>query len=132
MSDGKSGFRHYNGLGETCGNMISSVRAPVLNIIDAIWVSQSALKGYPASTTTRVNQILAGQDPVALDYFSAKHILYPIDENPRHHPDFSGVDAWLTEARDTINDLGGINDEDSGILVGEVTKEEKKMRVYEG
>ena len=38
MSDGQSSFRHYTGLGETCGKMIASVRPPVLNIVDAMWV----------------------------------------------------------------------------------------------
>ena len=51
MSDGNSDFRHYGGLGETCGKMFVSVHTPVLNIMDAIWVSQGALTGYPASAT---------------------------------------------------------------------------------
>lgn len=75
MSDGQSGFRHYQGLGETCGKMVVSVRTPVLNIIDAIWVSYSSITGYPQSTTFRADQILASQDPVALDYWAAKYIL---------------------------------------------------------
>ena len=48
MADGNSGFRHYAGLGETCGKMMVSVRPPVLNIVDAIWVSHKAITGYPA------------------------------------------------------------------------------------
>ncbi|RPI98184.1 MAG: DUF362 domain-containing protein, partial [Candidatus Aminicenantes bacterium] len=69
MLDGQSSFRHYGGLGETCGKMMVSVHTPVLNIIDAIWVSHGALTGYPASATHRSNAIVAGQDPVALDYW---------------------------------------------------------------
>ncbi|MCP4203622.1 MAG: DUF362 domain-containing protein, partial [bacterium] len=92
-------YRHYSGLGETCGKMMVSVRTPVLNIIDAIWVSHLALSGFPEVTTTRVNRLAASQDPVALDYWAAKDILYPIDENPRHHPDFEGIKAWLEPAR---------------------------------
>ena len=80
-----------------------SVRTPVLNIVDATWVSYSSLAGYPASTTFRANQILASQDPVALDYWAAKYIMYPISQSPRHLPTFSGIDQWLTSARDTIN-----------------------------
>jgi Domain of unknown function (DUF362) len=45
MSDGQSGGRHYGQLGETCGKMMASVVKPVLNIIDAIWVSYSSLTG---------------------------------------------------------------------------------------
>ena len=127
MSDGQSSFRHYSGLGETCGKMAVSVRTPVLNIIDAIWVSYSSITGYPASTTLRANQILASQDPVALDYWAAKYIMYPISKSSRHLPTFSGIDQWLSGARDIINGRGGIYHPDSGILVGSLTKNESEM-----
>jgi hypothetical protein len=130
MSDGQSGFRHYGGLGETCGKIMVSVRTPVLNIIDATWVSYSSLAGYPPSTTFRANQILAGQDPVALDYWAAKYVLYPIDNNPRHDPSFTGIDQWLTNARDTINGRGGLYNPNSGIQVGLVTKNEPEMSAF--
>ena len=130
MADGQSGFRHYGGLGETCGKMIVSVRTPVLNIIDAIWVSHSALAGYPVDTTFRANQILASQDPVALDYWAAKYIMYPISHSPRHHPTFSGIDLWLTNAQAMINGRGGLYDASSGIFVSQVTKNEEEMEVF--
>jgi len=78
MSDGQSTFRHYSGLGETCGKLMVSVRAPVLNILDAIWVPYSSLTGYPANTTSRANQILASQDPVALDYWRRNTSCIPL------------------------------------------------------
>jgi hypothetical protein len=127
MADGQSSFRHYTGLGETCGKMMLSVRTPVLNIIDAIWISHSSLAGYPATTTHRSNQVLASQDPVALDYWAAKYVLYPVDNNSRHHPAFPGIDQWLTGARDTINGRGGLNDPNAGITVSQVTKNEDEM-----
>jgi uncharacterized protein (DUF362 family) len=129
MGDGQSGFRHYQGLGETCGKMIASVRSPVLNLLDALWVSHSSLTGYPADTTFRANQILASQDPVALDYWAAKYILYAIDNNPRHHPDFPGIAQWLTDARDTINTRGGLNSPDGSLLLNRVTQTENEMSV---
>lgn len=129
MSDGQSGFRHYSGLGETSGKMVASVRTPILNILGAIWVSYSSIAGYPADTTFRANQILASQDPVALDYWAAKYIFYPISNNPRHLPTFPGIDQWLTSARDTINGRGGLYNPDSGILVDRVTKNENEMTV---
>jgi len=132
MSDGQVGPRHYGKLGKTCGTMMASVATPVLNIIDAIWVSYSSLKGYPAETTFRANQILASQDPVAADYLAAKHILHPVDGNFRHHPDFSGISSWLDQARDTINARGGLADAEKGVLVGRVTKNEAEMRVRDG
>jgi uncharacterized protein (DUF362 family) len=127
MSDGQSGIRHYSRLGETCGKMMASVATPVLNIIDAVWVPYSTLGGYPASTTFRANQLLASQDPVAADYWAAKYILYPVNSNPRHHPDFAGIDRWLVQARNTINDRGGLLDPEKGILVDRVTKKEEEM-----
>jgi hypothetical protein len=127
----QSGFRHYAGLGETCGKMVASVRAPVLNIIDAIWVSHGSLGGYPKSTTTRINQIIASQDPVALDHWAAKYILYPINGNQRHHPSFPGIAAWLNSAALTINGRGGLYNPDNGLFVQNVTKDETKMVAYE-
>jgi len=129
MADGQVPFRHYDGLGESCGKMVVSVRTPVLNIIDAIWVSYKSITGYPLDATCRVNQLLASQDPVALDYWAAKYILYPINLNFRHHPDFPNIDRWLTAARDTINDRQGILNRGAGIQVGQVTKDENLMRV---
>lgn len=131
MSDGQSGFRHYGGLGETTGKMMVTVHTPVLNIMDAIWVSQSALEGYPASATFRANKIVASQDPVALDYWAALHILYPIDNNANHRPDYAGIDAWLSSALSTINGRGGFSGGSRGILVKDTTKTESQMTLYE-
>jgi hypothetical protein len=130
MADGHVAERHYAGLGQTCAEMFASVRAPVLNVMDATWVSHASLGGYPPQTTTRVNQIMASQDPVALDYLAAKEILYPIDGNPRHHPDFPGIRQWLTAARDRINELGGLSDPEGCLSQRQVTLDESLMRVH--
>jgi uncharacterized protein (DUF362 family) len=131
MSDGQHSFRHYNGLGETCGKMMVSVHTPVLNIMDAIWVSHGSLTGYPASATFRADTVVASQDPVALDYWTAKYILYPINNNYRHHPDFAGIDTWLTAARDIIVNRGGFTQKSRGILVETPTKTESEMALHE-
>jgi uncharacterized protein (DUF362 family) len=131
MSDGQWNFRHYSGLGETSGKMMVSVHTPVLNIMDGIWVSQGAVEGYPESATFRANQIVASQDPVALDYWAAKYILYPIDNNDRHSPDFPTIATWLTGAMDTINGRGGFSGLDRGILIKNTTKTESNMRLYQ-
>jgi hypothetical protein len=130
MADGYSGERHYGGLGEACGKMMVSVRPPVLNIIDAIWVSHLALAGYPADKTRKRNTLLASQDPVALDTWAAEHVLYPIDGNPRHHPDHENIQRWLAAAEQTINSRGGLYRPEWGIAVGPVTREEAKMSVH--
>jgi hypothetical protein len=110
MADGRSSERHYEKLGQHCGEMIVKVRAPVLSILDCIWVTQTAWAGYPPEYTTRLNQLLASVDPVALDYWASKHLLYPIDNNEQHHPDkFAALQSHLTQARDVINEAGGIN-----------------------
>jgi uncharacterized protein (DUF362 family) len=132
MRDGHGKYRHYSGLGKTCGKMIASIKSPVLNILDCIWVSHRSLKGHPSDMTVRVDQILASQDPVALDYWAAKYIFYPIDGNERHHPDFPGIDYWLSEARDMINMSGGLYDPENGIFVTKTTKNEQEMNVHEG
>jgi len=130
MSDGYSGIRHYGRLGNTCGKMVVSVRTPVLNIVDAIWVSHLALQGYPAYKTFHARQLLASQDPVAADFWAAKHILYPIDRNPRHRPSATSVNTWLTQALNIINNRGGLYDSEAGIRVGRVTKSVANMNAY--
>lgn len=110
MADGKEGERHYEKLGQHCGKMMVKVRAPVINILDCIWVTQVAWAGYPPENTTRRDQLLASIDPVALDYWASKHLLYPIDNNDEHHPDkFAVLRNHLTQAKDVINSEGGIN-----------------------
>ena len=89
--------------------MIAEVRAPALNILDCIWVTQVRWAGYPPEYTTRLDQLLASVDPIALDYWAAKHLLYPIDDNTEHHPDkYDPLRKHLIKARDVINSKGGI------------------------
>ncbi|UCG00271.1 MAG: DUF362 domain-containing protein [Candidatus Heimdallarchaeota archaeon] len=63
------------------GTLMVEFGLPTLNIIDAIWVNANP---YPSTLTgpytgyseaTRVNILLVGVDPIALDYWAAKHIL---------------------------------------------------------
>jgi uncharacterized protein (DUF362 family) len=109
MADGRRSERHYKKLGDHCGEMIADVRAPTLNILDCIWVTQVRWAGYPPENTTRLDQLLASVDPVALDYWASKHLLYPIDGNIEHHPDkFDDLRDYLVEAMDVINSKGGI------------------------
>ena len=122
-------YLHYSGLGRTCGKMMASVCTPVLNIIDAIWVSHLALSGYPQGMARRRNRLVASQDPVAADYWALKHVLYPIDENSRHHPDFPGIKAWLEPARDLINARGGLWKPGRGVRANLATTDEARMRI---
>ncbi len=110
MADGWRRERHYERLGVHCGEMIAKVRAPVLNVLDCIWVTQVKWAGYPPESTTRLDQLLASLDPVALDYWASKHVLYPIDGNEEHHPDeYQPLRNYLTQVRDQVNAEGGIS-----------------------
>jgi hypothetical protein len=114
MADGHYDIRHYNESGTQCGKMWSLVRIPDLNMLDCIWVSHEMLRGYPPSATLRTNILLAGIDPVALDYYGSKHVLLPLGGSRayRHDPDSSpGLINHLTGAQDFINASGGIGGE---------------------
>ena len=63
------------------GTLFEDFGLPTLNIIDAIWVNANP---YPSDSTgpntryreaTRIDILLAGVDPIALDYWAAKNIL---------------------------------------------------------
>jgi hypothetical protein len=65
------------------------VRRPDLNIVTAEWAGW-AHRTDP-DRATQVRTILAGTDPVALDYYGAKHLVLPLsgrrlDHDP-DHPD---------------------------------------------
>jgi uncharacterized protein (DUF362 family) len=129
MADGYSGYRHYSGLGETCGYIIKNIRFPVLNILDCIWVSYSSLTGYPPSTTSRQNILLASQDPVALDYYAGKNILYPLSKSPYHLPTYGGVSKWLSQAEAVINS-SSVYSTENRIFLRKVTRDEARMKIY--
>ncbi|MBC7247398.1 MAG: DUF362 domain-containing protein [Actinobacteria bacterium] len=71
------------------GRMMNEVIYPCLNILDAIWVSPSHPDGPagPYSKAVRTDILLAGTDPVALDWYAAKHVLLPVSGYGRHDPD---------------------------------------------
>lgn len=121
MYDGTSAKRHYQDLGAQCARMWTEVRAADLNILDCLWVSHgsttvgssyvSGCIGYPPDLTSRQNILLAGHDPVAMDYHANKHILLPLggrsaaSHDPDNNPRLLSV---YTQARDILNAAGGI------------------------
>jgi hypothetical protein len=121
MSDGTSARRHYEDLGSQCARMWTDVRAPDLSILDCIWVSYGSMTaggqnvsgciGYPPSITSRQNTLLAGHDPLALDYHASKHILFPLggENAAAHDPDNNArLLSVYKQAAETINNAGGI------------------------
>lgn len=131
MDDGLGSSRHYDGLGDACGKMVVSVRPPVLNIVDAVWVSPSQLAGYPESAV-KANQLAASQDPVALDFWVAKNILFTISRKAAHSPDHPNIIRWMDSSRDVINARGGLFKPWNGLFLWNVTKDENRMLVYRG
>ena len=104
-------------------------RYPDLNIVDAIWVTPAGGPNAPYDKAVRVDKLLASSDPIALDCYAAKSVLFPVDSNPRHAPDYPGVDRWLTDCMNLVNSLGGIARPSEGIHVSTLTKYESEYRV---
>ena len=114
------------------GTQMVETRFPALNIIDAIWVN--AFPGGGPITlyddATRTNVIIASQDPVALDYWAAKHILLQAAQNTsygRMHSSSMDPDnvssqsfgKWLRLSMEEINQAGY-----------QTTVDEARMNVY--
>lgn len=57
------------------GMEIALIRAPDLNLVDAIWVANES--NYQGSAV-RQNILLASSDPFAVDWFSSEYVLYSI------------------------------------------------------
>ncbi|MFW9779489.1 MAG: DUF362 domain-containing protein [Candidatus Heimdallarchaeota archaeon] len=84
------------------GTLMVECGLPVLSIIDAIWInanpSPSSFQGpsTPYELSTRVNVIIAGRDPVALDYWAAKYVLMKTS-NEIGYEDTRSLDPENTE-----------------------------------
>jgi hypothetical protein len=71
-------------IGAEIGVFLSTVRRAHLNIVTAEYIGLADRIQPPVAQTRAV---LASRDPVALDYHSAKYILYPNSRIPFHNPD---------------------------------------------
>lgn len=72
------GARSHNTVGEGgMGTEMAETRFPILNILDGIWVNAIPGAGprTPYDRASRVNLVAASTDPIALDYWAAKHVL---------------------------------------------------------
>jgi hypothetical protein len=71
-------------LGGAVGHFMKTIREADLNIIAAEYAGHEGRRTKPAHTKT----VLASTDPVALDYYAGKYVLYPLggkragDNNP--------------------------------------------------
>jgi uncharacterized protein (DUF362 family) len=59
------------------GTEIAGTRAPDLNVLDAIWVNSTPDKGPRSNDdeATRLNIIIAGTDPCAVDAWATRNVL---------------------------------------------------------
>ena len=121
------------------GTLMVETGLPTLNIIDAVWVNANPPPfsgmgpGTPYNQATRVNVLMASTDPVALDYWAAKHVLmrtanligytdtHTIDPNNTIRSGVSGeaFGVWLSRTENEIVEGGYA-----------VTSDENKMNVY--
>ncbi|UCH32118.1 MAG: DUF362 domain-containing protein [Candidatus Bathyarchaeota archaeon] len=105
---------HFTVLLGGMGSLFAEVGLPTLNIVDAIWVnanpppSSYAGPSTPYAAATRVNVLLASTDPVALDYWAAKHVLVQTanligyNETNSIDPEESYFGSWLNLAKNEI------------------------------
>jgi hypothetical protein len=61
-------------LGGAVGHFMKTIRSADLNIITAEYAGHEGRKNKPAHTKT----VLASTDPVALDYYAGKYVLFPL------------------------------------------------------
>ena len=95
-------------LGGAVGHFMKTIRRADLNIITAEYAGYEGRKRKPAHTKT----VLASTDPVALDYYAAKYMLYPLggkrakDNNPDNpHGTFRKyLDLCHTQGIGTLNE----------------------------
>ena len=138
--------RYFGGLGNGhtsvgtggMGTLMVETGLPTLNIIDAIWINAnpwpSAYTGpsTPYSIATRVNVLMASTDPVALDYWAAKHVLVQaaglIGYDDTHTLDPDNID------RDGLAEAFGVwlNLSKNELVAGgyDVTTDENRMNIY--
>jgi hypothetical protein len=75
-----SGTMHQRAMAEgLLGIDFGKARFPDLSIIDATWVSAEITTGpnAPYDMCTRLNTLVASQDPIAADYYAGKYVLRP-------------------------------------------------------
>lgn len=86
-------------------HFMKTIRKADLNIVTAEWVGWGHRTEVAKATQTKT--ILASIDPIALDYYGAKHLVYPLSRNRKYHdPDNpnSSVRKFLELALKTLGE----------------------------
>ncbi len=85
------------------GTLMADYGIPTLNILDAIWVNANPVTTAhcgPATSNleaTRINVIMAGVDPIALDYWAGKYVLKQTAELIGNEEDSDTMDPDTTD-----------------------------------
>ncbi len=106
-----SGYYEYAKAGPLAYFM-KTIRKADLNITTAEWVGWGSRTD--TSKAAHMRTILAGTDPVALDYHGAKHYIFPLSRNQEQHdPDFpeSTIARFLGLAQKVLG-KGAFREED--------------------
>jgi len=89
---------HFSVRNGGMGTLMVETRVPILNILDMIWVNANPIESSfdrgpwsTYSTASATDIIGASVDPVALDYWSAKHVLVPTAQYLEHE-NYSSLD----------------------------------------
>jgi len=87
------------------GRIIALIRPAHLHVMDAIYVG---LTGPNADWNAgHQNSLLASLDPVALDYYCGKYILYPLNGSWASHPDNDNTfRSYMLATRDRLIEYG--------------------------
>jgi len=97
------------------GTQMTGTRMPVLNVLDAIWISPRSGPRVSYSEAVKNNMIAASTDVIALDYWSSKNILMKVakrESNPYTdsiNPDIitrGSFGYWLRLSMDELNKAG--------------------------
>jgi hypothetical protein len=77
-ANGLTRYNPHNSVGSGgMATLMTMTRMPILHLVDAIWTNPHGGPKSPYEDALMTRTILAGTDPVALDFWGAKNILLP-------------------------------------------------------
>ena len=80
------GGKHYRyAKAGPLGHFMKTIRKADLNVVTAEWVGWGSR--IDTTKAARIRSVCASQDPIALDYYGSKYLLYPLSNKKYHDPD---------------------------------------------
>ena len=120
--DGHYNFHSIGSLemGGALGTFLNTIRYTDLNIVTAEWVGWG--NRVDPEIVAHAKTILASRDPVALDYWGTKNILYPFtpddcEEKEYHHPENTNGHLWKYLWECTNQDVGTMNESEMNVTL---------------